>query len=69
MAIVSHLDLEAGQAGIPVELTVVPVGLSVAPAHGPLVGLTALERVERESERDGGRWKESERERDRQRAR
>lgn len=33
VSIVGHLDLEAGQTGIPVELTVVPVGLPVAATH------------------------------------
>ena len=49
VSIVGHLDLEAGQTGIPVELTVVPVGLPVAATHWPLVGLTALKREEEKS--------------------
>lgn len=28
-----HLDLQAGQTSVPVELTVVPVGFAIAAAH------------------------------------
>ncbi len=43
VSIVGHLDLQASQTSIPVELTVIPVGLPIAATHWPLVGLTALE--------------------------
>lgn len=43
MSIVGHLDLQASQTSIPVELTVIPVGLPIAATDWPLVGLTGLE--------------------------
>lgn len=33
VSIVGHLDLQSRQTSVPVELTVVPVGLAVAAAH------------------------------------
>lgn len=33
VSIMGHLDLQSRQTGVPVELTVVPVGLAVAAAH------------------------------------
>lgn len=44
VSIVGHLDLQTSQTGIPVELTVIPVGLRITATHWPLVGLTALQR-------------------------
>ena len=66
MPVVVHLDLQPGQAGVAVELTVVTVRLAVAAAHRPLMGLTALRA--REGERDVER-RERERESKRERAR
>lgn len=42
VSIMSHLDLQASQTSISVELAVIPVGLTIAATHWPLVGLTAL---------------------------
>ena len=33
VTVVSHLDLEARQTGVPVELTVVPIRLSITATH------------------------------------
>lgn len=55
--IVGHLDLQAGQTSIPVELTVVPVGFAIAATHWPLVGLTALEPQEKKNwQCENGSW-------------
>lgn len=42
VSIVGHLDLQAGQACVAVQLAVVAVGLCVAPAHRALVRLALL---------------------------
>lgn len=44
VSVVSHLDLQARQTSIPVELAVIPVSLTIAATHRSLVGLAALER-------------------------
>lgn len=49
VSIMGHLDLQAGQTSVPVELTVVPVGFTIAPTHWPLVGLTALEQQQKKT--------------------
>lgn len=48
-----HLDLQAGQTSVPVELTVVPVSFAIAATHWPLVGLTALQQQEKNT----SKWK------------
>jgi hypothetical protein len=48
VTVVVHLDLEAGQAGVAVELTVVVVRLTITATHRALVRFTLL-KTERES--------------------
>lgn len=42
VAIIIHLDLGAGEAGVTVQLTVVQVRLAIAPTHRPLVRFAFL---------------------------
>lgn len=42
VSVMSHLDLQTSQTSIPVQLTVISVGLTVAATNGPLVGFAAL---------------------------
>lgn len=55
VSIVGHLDLQSRQTGVPVELTVVPVGFAIAATHWPLVGFAALEERKGEKKRVNSR--------------